>query len=195
MTRIRIALTVAAALAFLSPAAISRLAPNGSPKGHSPLSAIQPNAALPTFRPMGSDPQSQKLLAEEKERREKLARAAETGARDPVLNQLRRDVITAANAYLPCDRARQRSFVSAAQKYYDLLEERTSCLIHKCAPDAWDKVAQLRTDLDRDVGEAVQRAVSRGGISAWDFRLRSQGAMVVESLGARPAPTCPSEPG
>lgn len=188
MNIVRVFLTLIAAIAFLTPALLMRF-PSLFPLKNAaikevvkPETQIKSDPPLPRFSGMeDSESNKQRLIAEARALENERERAMEMNERDHILNELRRKTVAAALAYLPCDEASKNRFARAAQEYFDVYDARAKCVLSKCSDDARLKLIAFDSKLDHDVNKAINMALSRGGISAWDFRSGSMMAKRVEN--------------
>jgi hypothetical protein len=113
--------------------------------------------------------------------RQTLEAQTRVSAYDTDLNRLRHTTMQAAYAYMvaPCDPRNKSRFVEATTDYAKAFISRTSCSLLSCSRDKIAAAgAAFNTDEDRRVQRAIEEAFSRGGISASDFPVGRQMAML-----------------
>lgn len=113
--------------------------------------------------------------------RQSLEDQTRLSAYDTDLNRLRHTTLQASYAYMvqPCDPKNKARFVEATSAYVKAFISRTNCSLLSCSREKIAMAgAAFNTEEDARVQRAIEEAFSRGGVSASDFPVGRQMAML-----------------
>jgi hypothetical protein len=102
-------------------------------------------------------------------------------AYDTDLNRIRHTTLQAAYAFMvaPCDPKNKARFIQATTDYAKAFISRTNCSLLSCSRDKLVATgAAFNTAEDQKVQRAIEEAFARGGVSASDFPVGRQMAML-----------------
>lgn len=161
-----------AAVFCLSFAAVVWMVRGGPAVSNGGMVTLPANAAVETPRP----PQQSGQAA-----RQSLEAQARQSAYDTDLNRLRHTTLQAAYAFMvqPCDAKNKARFIEATTDYAKAFISRTNCSLLSCSREKIAAAgAAFNTDEDQKVQRAIEQAFARGGVSASDFPVGRQMAML-----------------